>query len=234
MMRRTSMLIVMAALFVFPARSWAGKVTTPPPGACQVTLRDAAGDVIRSDNGQPYVNGVGGVVCTVDQDPTSVHYGWLNVQFSSTRSQRSILYLGQAADADGRAGYSGFNSRGTFEVKGMAKIQWNGIADYYDIAPFRANVEIGQFSGDSNFTGASTSTGSSSVFVKPHSDGCTWDVWSDPTAGPFASSLGESTPTRYTPRVIELRQQQGPQWITKGYYAMPFGATVKLIAKPGC
>jgi hypothetical protein len=72
MMRRTSMLIVMAALFVFPARSWAqgskGKVTPPPPGACQVTLRDLAGDVIRSDNGQPYVNGVGGVVCTVDLD----------------------------------------------------------------------------------------------------------------------------------------------------------------------
>lgn len=243
MLKRTSVLIVMAVLLAAetrtPAQGSKGKVTPPPPapGVCQVTLRDAPGDVILSDGGGTYVNGVDGFGCNVNSDPTTVHYGWLEMSFPGSKNQpskRFIRYPGQALDADGRTGYSGFDSRGGFEVKGMALITWNGNPYYYDVAPLRATVEIGQFFGDSNFTGGD-SGGSSSVFVRPLDDGCTWYVWSDPNAGALPPGfLGDSAGTRYNPRVIWLRKQKGVNWITLGYYAMPFAATVKIIGKSGC
>ena len=171
-----------------------------PPWPCQVTLRDSAGDKILSDNTGTYVNGVGGVDCTVASDPASTHYGWLALRFGN-RSARWLSFPGQALDVDGRAGYDGFISRGTLEVKGLAQfVVWNGDPSYVDILPFRANVSdrqfaasTGQFSGDSNFTGEPFSTGSSSVFVRPLDD-CNWDVWSDPAAGPWNSALGDLRP----------------------------------------
>lgn len=223
----------------------AGKPVPPPaPWPCQVTLRDAGGDVIISDGKGPYVNGQGGVSCTITADPNATKYGWLYLYFPRpTKSTRAVLYLGQTRDADGGPGYNGFASRGSFEVKGLTQTAYNpGNPDFIDIRPFRANQSdrqfasgTGQFSGDSNFTGEQWSTGSSSVFVKPGADGCTWDFWFDPNAGPFSSTLGDSAPTRYAPRVIQLKEGTGYAQ-TRGYYAMPFGATVRIINVPklGC
>ena len=195
--------------------------------------------MLARDGEGPYKNGVGGASCTIVSAPGVAHEGWLYLYFPSPRkSTREIRYLGQGLDADGRPGYSGFDSRGSFEVKGLTKIGYNGDSTYYDIAPFRANVEIGQFNGDSNATGEPYGNVSSSVFVRPLSDGCTWEFWSDPAAPRFTSPTGRgeySALTRYDPRVIELRKMRGTEWITQGVYAMPFGATVKITGvKAGC
>jgi hypothetical protein len=246
MRKRLSGVVLLAGLLAVSGHEglMAGKPAPPPaPWSCSVTMRDADGDVIRSDGKGAYLNGQGGVSCTITADPAALKYGWLYLYFPSPkRATRSFVYLGQAGwqpgdpNLVGGPGYTGFTSRGSFEVKGLTRIAWNGDSAYYDIEPFRANVEIGQFNGDSNVTGSSE--GGSSVFVRPmDAKGCTWSFWSDPDAPAFVSptGLGDSAGTRYGPRVIQHRAMAGTNWVTQGFYPMAFGATVRITGgKTGC
>jgi hypothetical protein len=242
-----------------PAQAAGKPAPAPPPYSpwtCNVTLRTAEGDMVRSDGKGAYVNGVGGVHCGIQSDPSATKYGWLGLGFDST-SARYILYPGQLQDVDGGPGYATMNSRGSFEVKGLAaKVVWNWNPDYFDVLPFRANQmnsnteklfanRMGQFFGDSNFTSGDTS-GSSSVFVQPLAEpsgspaSCSWSVWLDPLAERVYSSLGELPQTRagmnpypgpsippYGPRVLEIREGVGYSQV-RGLYVMPFQATVRI------
>jgi hypothetical protein len=148
---------------------------------------------------------------------------------------------GQLHDVDGGPGYGTLSSRGTFEVKGLAKVVWSGNPAYYDVLPFRAILlgsklfanKMGQFFGDSNFTSGDTS-GSSSVFVQPLAEplgspapSCSWSVWLDPTASLVSTSFGELSNTRLNPRVLDIREGVAYQQI-RGQYVMPFLATVRI------
>lgn len=227
---------------------------TYSPWTCTVTLRDAEGDMVRSDGKGPYVNGVGGLHCGILADPSATKYGWLEVTFDST-SARYILYPGQSQDVDGGPGYNTLNSRGTFEVKGLSKnVVFNpSDPDHFDVVPFRANQtdrsfanKMGQFGGDSNFTGEPWSIGSSSPFVQALAEppgsvaaSCSWKIWLDPSAERISVSLGESAVTRagtqaapYGPRVLEIREGVA-YGQSRGLYVMPFQATVRITGGGG-
>ena len=206
---------------------------------CAVTVGNTAGDTIVSDTGAAYVDGAGGVACLIVQ-ASGAHNGWLYLAFSPS-GPRFLSFPGQLHGADDAPGYSAFTSLGkgrsktTFEVKELAKASIAAV----DVLPFRAYVFSSQFTqgsarfrGDSNFTGGDDLTGTSSVFVSAHADGCGWDVWANPGAALVTTSLGEKAATR-VPRVMELGE--GAWHTVRGYYRMQFFAAVRVIGgKPGC
>ena len=179
--------VTLSTIALLVAATWAGPrahaakpgpILDPEDWACSIQLRDAPGDTITSDGGGAYVHGTGGVTCRIDR---TRHYNWLYVQIAAS-SARFMLFPGQAAAS---GSYVTFQNRapGTFEVKGLADVAWTGVA-YADVMPFRALAASSQFAkgiglvdGDSNFTGASASSGTSSVFVEPL-DACSWRITS--------------------------------------------------------
>jgi hypothetical protein len=209
---------------------------------CAVTIDNTAGDTITSDNGAAYVDGEGGVTCSVVGDSSSSHYGWLYLAFSPS-GPRYLSFPGQLSGENGAPGYSAFTSLGkgrsktTFEVKELARAT---LAAPVDVLPFRSYAFSPQFTqgsarfrGDSNFTGGDDLAGTSSVFVSVHGDGCGWDVWANPDAALMTTLLGEKPATRLSPRVMELGE--GSWHSVRGYYRMQFFAAVRVIAgKNGC
>ena len=217
------------------------------PWRCSFTIDNQAGDTITNDGGGPYVDGSGGVTCNVLMgDPTSAHYGWLYVAFS-TGGPRFIAFAGQPQGVGGPA-YAGFTSLGkgrsktTFEVKELGtkvSLDASSLAAV-DVLPFRSYVYSSQFlqgaarfRGDSNVTAGADLLGTSSVFVAPHADRCGWDIWLSPNAPLLQTALGENAGT-WVPRRMELSEGSG--WTTRrGYYAMEFFSSIRVISgRDGC
>lgn len=221
----------------------AAKPTPPPRWPCQITFRDAAGDVIKSDTPtgsaswpKPYVDGVDGVTCGISQAAGTGEYEWLTLVFDS-RSPRYLNYVGQQFEG---SSYTSFTNRDYFQVKQMATVSWDPAnPTAFDMRPFRAFAADsqfakgeGRFQGDSDFTG-NVPGGTSSVFVQPL-DACSWQVWFDPSAPLVATATGEWADTRVNPRVMQVSESTGYK-VTRGYFPMPFSVVVKVISgKPGC
>jgi hypothetical protein len=217
-----------------------------PEPRCSVQFRDAAGDVIRSDGAGPYVDGVAGVDCHI-QEPS----GWLTLQFAQATkrapgSSRKIAYVGQLngvaslGQLPGTASYTSFtDNSGTFEIKFLE----TAVAPL-DVMPFRARFGnsqflngFGQFDGDSGYTGTPPA-GTSGVFVTTV-DACTWVATSYSTGVSLQTlSHGENATTQTDPRVMVLHENAAPiqpDTVLRGYFSIPFAATIRVIAnKPGC
>jgi hypothetical protein len=212
-----------------------GPSSAPPPWPCTFTLGDAVGDKILSDGGGAYVNGVGGVSCTVTQDAGSAHYQWLWVNFASTAS-RYVVYPGQSGVFGGS--YAGFNNRGTYEVKELGSFNFDPLhPDKVDVYAFRAYASSpafrqGRFRGNSNFD-TNVPGGTSSVMVQAI-DNCTWKIWLDSYAPLITTSRGELSTTGANPRYMEL--MTGSTYNTLvGQFTMPHSAIIHLTGgKPGC
>jgi hypothetical protein len=225
---------------------------------CQVVFRDAVGDAIKSDTPtgsaswpKPYRDGVDGVTCYIVDAPGAGHDRWLYMIIERSRarpSSRFVQFVGQSYPRlDGSiASYSTFANQntGSFEVKGLAKIEWNPLDPVRrDVMPFRAFLAHPQFLGgvgrldaDSNFTGGVPSDTTSSVFVQPL-DACSWQITSYTTEEPFLfeSEFGERSTTRTAPRVMRIWETVGKTPVVRGEFPMPFQATVTVIGtKAGC
>ena len=214
-----------------------------PNWQCEVTLRDAPGDMILSDTPagaapRAYIDGVDGVLCQILIKTARTTTG--SGSGFDSRSPRYMLFPGQS---NSTGSYITFLNRFSFEVKTIADVPWTG-APYVDVMPFRAWVADAQFQGgaakfrgDSNFTGGDDLLGTSSVFVEPL-DPCSWRVTSYTTEDTSAIALtsGERPGTQTDPtRVMQLSDQKGKNLIILGSFPMPFGAEVKVFGnKAGC
>ena len=212
----------------------------PARWPCQITFRDAAGDVIKSDTAtgsaswpRPYVDGVDGVTCGISHDTNAPGtYNWLNVVFDS-QSPRYLNYIGQQFEG---SSYTSFVDRNYFQVKQLGTVVWDANnPSAMDARPFRSYAPDRQFlkssarfQGDSDF--GNVPGGTSSVFVQPL-DPCSWQVWLDPSAALLADEFSD---TRVNPRVMQV--SEGTSYsTTRGYFPMPFSAVVKVISgKAGC
>jgi hypothetical protein len=248
----------LAALVAPAGRLAAQKPSTDPNWRCQVVLRDAAGDAIRSDTTpgsaswpKPYRDGVEGVTCYIIDAPGASHDRWLYMTIESTRrrpSSRFVQFVGQVYPqiAGGTATYESFTNQngGSFEVKGLAMLEWNPLDPARrDVMPFRAYLGSAQFLGgrgrldaDSNFTGGIPSDTTSSVFVQPL-DACSWQITSYTTEEPelFDGQYGERATTRTAPRVMRIWEFRGSTPVVRGEFPMAFQATISIIGnKPGC
>lgn len=229
----------MAAIWWVPAAAQKGR--TSPDWPCVVTLRDfvpapgQAGtpDAIRSDNGQPYRHGYGGVECTINGTTDATHYLWLWMRFTNN-SARTLFFAGGAPAQGTTRTYTAFTSRATFEVKGFAEVAWNPAdPTYTDFRPFRSRGTQSQFASgafqfDGDSVGYSRSEFSSSVIVRPLDD-CRWVIWFDPDQGPLPGEP-EHTDTDgplLNPRVMALSEGKNLTTL-RGYYTMPFAATIEV------
>jgi hypothetical protein len=153
------------------------KTDPTPDWPCRVVFRDAASDVVQSDQLGAYVNGVGGVGCKIINEPGNTHHLWLFMNITGTRRTpptRSVTFREQTFEG---ATYPSFQNHGTFEVKGLATLEWNAASPISrDVLPFRAYLRhpdlpfaygLATLNGDSNFTGGAPTFGTSSVFVQP-------------------------------------------------------------------
>ena len=240
-MRVSGLVLATAFVMATAAQSFAGGKPAPPSDwRCKIVFRDAAGDKIQSD-GTTYVDGVAGVSCYILVAPGATHDGWLLMSIANTRkspSARYVRFVGQSFEG---ASYTTFknNEGGTFEVKEFAKLDPSFPGLLHNVKPFRALLSNAQFAGglarmdgDSNFTGGAPSYSTSSVFVRAI-DACSWTITSYTTEEPtlLISSFGERGGTRVDPRVMTIWEDNA----ARGYFPMPFAATVTIIAnKPGC
>jgi hypothetical protein len=165
----------------------------------------------------------------------------------SPGSSRSIVYVGQSnglaspGQPAGTASYATFSNTGggTFEIKFLET-----AAAPLDVMPFRARLGSsqflngqGQFDGDSGYTGTPPA-GTSGLFITTV-DACTWVATSYATGFPLQTlSHGENGTTVTDPRVMVLHENAAPiqpDTVLRGYFSMPFAATVRIIAgKTGC
>jgi hypothetical protein len=224
---------------------------------CQIVFRDAAGDAVKSDTAPgsvswpgPYRDGQQGVTCYIVNAEGATHDRWLYMKVESSRkapSTRFVQFVGQshAQMSGATASYTTIASQngGSFEVKGLASIEWNPLdPTRRDVMPFRALLAHAQFKGgsarmdgDSNYTGGLPSDATSYVFVQPL-DACAWQITSYTTEEPllFDSEFGERTSTRTTPRVMRI-WEGSTKTVVRGEFPMPFQATISVIGnKPGC
>lgn len=248
--------MVTAALILGGASaSWARQKPAPSTNwRCQVVFRDAALDAIKSDTApgstswpRPYRDGADGVTCHIIVAEGGSHDRWLWLKVVPPRrsaNPRFIQFVGQTYPqlSGGTASYTTFanGEEGTFEVKGLATIEWNPNAPTRDVMPFRAYLRHPQFAfglatlnGDSNFTGGIPSDTTSSVFVQPL-DACSWQVTSAPEEPFFEGVFGERTSTRTNPRVMRI-VEGNKSGTVRGEFPMPFQVTVSIIGnKAGC
>lgn len=257
-MRTWALTLTTAMVVGGSSDGWAGQKPDPTPNwRCQIVFRDAAGDAIKSDTTpgssswpKPYRDGVDGVTCYVVND--GHHDRWLYMIIEGSRrspSPRFLQFIGQEypQEAGGNASYSTFRngSTGSFEVKGLANVEWNPAdPTRRDVMPFRALLSDTQFpygarmDGDSNTVGSYGFEPTSSVFVQPL-DECSWQVTSYTTEEPelFIGAFGERLYTRTSPRVMRITKNTGknlPQ-VVVGDFPMAFQATISIIGnKPGC
>jgi len=252
MAMRTSLLMVTAALILGGASaSWARQKADPTlDWRCRITLRDASGDKIQSDSAGAYTDGASGVTCYVVNEPGATHDRWLFMTIENTRrspSARFIQFKGHLAYPQlpsGTASFADFTNHegGTFEVKGLAQVEWNQADPFYrDVKPFRAYLRNSQFvggvaalNGDSNSPGFDPSGTTSSVFVRAI-DPCSWTITWDTAEGFFSGHSGEHQGIRIDPRVMRISEGTGKQARIRGDFPMPFQATVSIIGnKAGC
>jgi hypothetical protein len=202
---------------------------------CAATFYDRQGDVIRSDGGGAYVNGVSRVECSVYASGAKT--GNLHLQPDS-RSSRRIHLEGQTY---GSVEYGSEDTAAPdyFEVGDLASAVTVG-GTY--LRPFRVTKgsATNVFRGDS-FASGTLYDSSSSVFVTPI-DACSWDVEfkpDEPLVTVDADGRAEPTSTWTDPRLLalySLTTSRGKAVQTLlGYVPMPFGVRIDVIAnKPGC
>lgn len=245
-MRTTAIGTAIALTVTIVAPLLAAKPDATPNWRCRVTLRDAAADKIRSDDGGSYIDGVGGVTCYIIDEPGAVQHRWLFMSITGSRSKPPVRFMRYVYQAFEGGSYPNFRNHGTFEVKGLGRVAWNPDGpSARDVMPFRAYLRhpelpfadgLGSLNGDSSI-GTIGYDGTSSVFVQPI-DSCSWQVTSYTTEEPdlFAGASGERA-TRTTPRLMRL--EEGGKFpaspVMVGDFPMAFQATVTVTAnKAGC
>lgn len=216
-----------------PAASW----------SCSVTMRNGAGDVVTSDGKGDYINGQAGVSCSLRASDN-----WLNLDFATTGKRgtppdRSLVVKGQSTTG---GSYSPITTGTSFAIKFLKA----NVA--HDVLPWRLQVRgpayVGafeQFSGDSAYNAGPAVAGTSSLYITPSGDGCSWEATSNPALGLQTLAQGENATTQTPdnisapgPRVALLTEGARPGEsgaVVRGYFSMPFSATIRVIAgKPGC
>lgn len=215
-----------------------GLSAAKPPASvsCSVQMRDAPGDIVRSDGAGTYTNGAGGVSCTIDG-----FSGWLILTFSNPGKHqpppRSLVVVGQG-DVNGLAPYSTVSSSTELDI-----MQFSAAVSPTDVSHWRLRMSnasqfigsFGQLTGDSTY-GALT-PGTSSLFITTV-DACTWVVTSYASypLQTIVGGHGENGGTQTDPRVAILTENgiPGANGVTvRGYYVTPFAATVRAL-KTGC
>ena len=200
----------------------------PAQWNCSVQLRDDTTDMLRSDGGGPYVDGVAGVSCKIDR-----FTNWLYLSFQS-KSRRFLQVIGQS---NSEGSYSTITGGTSFDIKTIASAQAP-----LDVKPFRIRVSnsqfldnFGQFSGDSSEEAGSQVLGTSSLFITTI-DACTWQATLYTTGIGLAD--GENVLTQTNPRVVLLSEAGVPgasSFVARGHFVLPFAATVRVLGgKPGC
>jgi hypothetical protein len=91
----------------------------------RLSLRDSSFDLLRSDGGGDYINGVSGISCLlVDENTTTntVHAGDLSC-YDSSRTNRQWCYPTNNVPG----GYNGFCSTGQIRVRGVRTVETTGF-----------------------------------------------------------------------------------------------------------
>ena len=202
---------------------------------CAATFFDRQGDVIRSDGGGAYVNGVSRVECSIYMSGAKT--GNLHLQPDS-RGPRRIHLEGQSY---GSVDYTSDDTAAPdyFEVGNLVSALATG-GTY--LRPFRVTKggATNVFRGDS-FASGTLYDSSSSVFVTPL-DACSWNVEfrpGEPLVTVDADGRTEPSSTWTDPRELalySLTTSRGKAVQTLlGYVPMPFRVRIDVIAnKPGC
>ena len=210
-----------------------------PPASfgCSVKMWDDPGDIVRSDGGGTYTNGVGGVSCSINGTST-----WLTLTFSSPgkhQPARSLVVVGHD-DVNGVAPYSSVNSSTELDI-----MQFGAAVSPTDVSHWRLRMSnapqflggFGQLMGDSTYDAGAPVAGTSSLVITTV-DPCTW-VATSYASYPLQTIVGgqgENATTQTDPRVAILTENgiPGANGVTvRGYYVTPFAATIRAL-KTGC
>jgi hypothetical protein len=205
--------------------------------SCSVQMRDAVGDIVRSDGGGTYTNGAGGVSCSIDGFSK-----WLVLGFSSPgkhQPPRSLVVVGQG-DMNGSSPYSTVSSSTELDIMLLGE-----AVSPTDVLHWRLRMSsapqflgsFGQLTGDSTYGAGNPGVGTSSLVVTTV-DACTW-VATSYASYPLQTIVGghgENASTQTDPRVAILTENGIPGGngaIVRGYYVTPFAATIRAL-KTGC
>jgi len=206
----------------------------PATMSCWVQLRDADGDIVRSDGLGPYVDGAAGVSCKIDGFTS-----WLYLTFAGGKRApaRSLVVVGQTGTS---SSYTTITSGTELDVKFLSQ----AVAPL-DVLPWRLRVSssqfqggFGQFTGDSSYDAGPTIVGASSLGIATI-DACTWQATSYTAGFPLQTlSHGENATTQTDSRVALLTQvgiPGGNGTVYSGDFTMPFSATIRILSgKSGC
>lgn len=211
---------------------------------CAITFRDAAGDLLKSDGGGVYVNGVDGVTCRIGGLSDLWSSGRLYLQVGSWKTnvtpRRKVHLVGQSS---GSVSYGDTDiwAPNYLEVWRLRTATSTSVSY---LRPFRVSKDAATvvIRGDSFPTDPQYGplyASSSSVFVTPL-NACSWNVEFRPSATVPASDpdLGPEAGVQ-APRVlayitgVSSPKTGGP--FLAGYVPLPFQARIDVIGnKPGC
>ena len=200
-------------------------------------MRDAPGDIVRSDGGGTYTNGAGGVSCSINGSST-----WLTLTFSSPGKKqpaRSLVVAGHS-DVNGVAPYSTVSTSTELDI-----MQFGAAVSPTDVSHWRLRMSnapqfrggFGQLTGDSTYDAGAPLAGTSSLVITTV-DACTWVVTSYASypLQTIVGGHGENGGTQTDPRIAVLTENgiPGARDVTvRGYYVTPFAATIRAF-KTGC
>jgi len=208
---------------------------------CAITFRDAAGDLLKSDGGGVYVNGVDGVTCRIGGLSDFWSSGRLYLQVGSWKTnvtpKRKIHLVGQSS---GSVTYDDQDIWAPNYLE-VWRLRMATSTSVTYLRPFRVSKDAATVAirGDSFPTDPQYGplyASSSSVFVTPLS-ACSWNVEFKPDAALTSDpDLGQEASVQF-PRLLAyitgVSSRNGP--VLAGYVPLPFQARVDVIGnKPGC